>query len=238
MNRFFADRIENNIAILDKDESFHLGGVLRLSPGDKVQIVHGGKLYLAAVIDNNKKAALAEIFEETPVLSEPRVKVTLFQAIPKGTKMEFAIQKCTELGIYEIVPMMTKRCVAKASDNKEERLSRIAFESCKQCKRVYVPKVCHSQDVLDIDVAAYDLIIIAYEDEAKTSLKQVLCGVEEPRTVAIIIGPEGGFEPEEVGALISRGARCVSLGKRILRSETAGMATLSALLYHYGEMEP
>lgn len=237
MNRFFANDIENNTAYLGNDESFHLSAVLRLEKGERVEIVNGGKLYVGTVEKNDKKNAVIDNLQEIPVESEPKVKVTLFQGVPKGSKMEFAVQKCTEIGVSSIVPVITKRCVVKAKDGKEERLNRVAFEACKQCKRVFVPRVESTVELEDVDFSSFDLLVVPYEDEHAVSIKQVLSGCDSPAKVGVVIGPEGGFEAQEIDMLKQKGAKCVSLGRRILRSETAGMATLCTILYHYGDME-
>lgn len=237
MNRFFAEKINGDTAVFDKDESYHLAMVLRMECGQEIEVICDSKLYLAQIDDNDKKQATAKIIEEKEVNSEPEMKVTLFQGVPKGSKMDFVVQKCTELGVDTVAPVLTKRCVAKASDSKVDRLNRIAFESCKQCKRVAVPEVKECTDLKNVDFSDFDLVVLAYEEEEALSIKEALNASNKPEKAAVIIGPEGGFEKEEVEALKSQGAKCVSLGKRILRSETAGMAVLTAMLYHYGEME-
>lgn len=237
MNRFFAESINGNMAVFDKDESYHLAMVLRMEKGQEIEVICDGGLYLAEIENNDKKQATALILSQKEVISEPEMEITLFQGVPKGSKMDFVVQKCTELGISVVAPVLTKRCVAKASDSKVDRLKRIAFESCKQCKRVAVPEVYECADINDADFSVFDLIILAYEDENTISLKEVLNESNKPGRAAIIIGPEGGFEKTEVEELKNKGAKCVSLGRRILRSETAGMAVLTAMLYHYGEME-
>lgn len=237
MNRFFAKEIQDGKAFLESDESYHLAMVLRMEIGQEIEVVFDGRLYLARIKNNDKRQAEAEIICEKEVNSEPNINVTLFQALPKGSKMDFAVQKCTELGVSCIVPIITKRCVAKAKEGKEDRLNRIAYEACKQCKRVSVPHVNKCKSLKDVDFSFYDLAIVAYEDENALSLKSVLEKREKLSKVALIIGPEGGFEREEIDGLKASGVMCVSLGRRILRSETAGMAALTAILYHYGEME-
>lgn len=229
--------VRENTAVFDKEESYHLAMVLRMEKGQEIEVVFDGRLYLAKITDNDKKQACAKILEEREVASEPKMQITLFQALPKGSKVDFAVQKCTELGVAAIVPVITKRCVAKGKESKADRLNRIAFESCKQCKRVAVPKVYDCIDLKYADFSAYELVIVAYEEEEAVSLKDVLTARDKPKTAAVIIGPEGGFEKEEIDELKTSGAKCVSLGRRILRSETAGMAAITAMLYHYGEME-
>lgn len=237
MNRFFAEKIEDNIAHLSKEDSMHLARVLRMEVGETVELVFDNKLYLGNVADNNNKKALIEITEELKVESEPNLKVTLFQGLPKAGKMELIIQKCVELGIHSIVPIETVRCVSKAKDSKDERFNRVAYEACKQCKRVYVPKIEKTMKIKDIDVNAFDAVLVAYEKEDKVSIKKALNELPNLTSVAIVIGPEGGLEEDEVQELLNRGAKSISLGKRILRTETAGMAVTSMVLYHYDEME-
>ena len=164
--------------------------------------------------------------------------------LPKTGKLELIIQKCVELGIFAIQPVYSKRCVVKpeAKESKLLRFNRVAQEAAKQSGRGRIPKVGSVQNLNECDFSGFDAVLIAYEDEEKTTLKQALrkaFGEEKGKSdeggndIAIIIGPEGGFEPTEVESVLknSPAAKSVSLGKRILRTETAGMAMLAMLMY-------
>ena len=148
--------------------------------------------------------------------------------------MELIVQKCTELGVFSVVPVVSARCVVvpnKDYDKKRERYNRVALEAAKQSRRGMIPQVLPLIELKKIDVKSFDLFLVAYEDENTVSLKQALRAAKEPATIALLIGPEGGLEESEVEQLVKAGAKSVSLGKRILRTETAGMAMLAQTLY-------
>ena len=152
--------------------------------------------------------------------------------------METIVQKCTELGVYSIVPVVSARCVVvpnKDFEKKRKRYNRVALEAAKQSRRAMVPEVQPLTELKKIDPATFDLFLVAYEDENGRTLKQALRKETTPRTIALLIGPEGGLEEGEVARLTEAGAVSVSLGKRILRTETAGMAMLAQTLYEVEE---
>ena len=162
--------------------------------------------------------------------------------MPKGDKLELIIQKCTELGITKIIPLNTQRAVVKIEANKaqkkQERWQKIALEASQQSKRITVPEVSLPLTWKEaIREMQEGLTIVLWEDEDKTTLRQVLEGLENvPQQINLVIGPEGGLTAEEVAELQAQGAYCASLGKRILRTETAGLAALTMVLYHYQEL--
>ena len=148
--------------------------------------------------------------------------------------METIVQKCTELGVFAVVPVVSARCVVlpnKDFEKKRERYNRVALEAAKQSRRAMVPEVLPLVELKKIDPGAFDLFLIAYEDESGRTLKQALRAADAPKSIALVIGPEGGLEEGEVSRLTNAGAVSVSLGKRILRTETAGMAMLAQTLY-------
>ena len=153
--------------------------------------------------------------------------------------MELIIQKCVELGVNAVQPVYSKRCVVKPERNesKTQRYNKVAQEAAKQCGRSAVPKVNPVVNLKDTDLKAFDLVLVAYEDEDERTLKQTLndfkCGRDQASEIAVLIGPEGGFEKEEVDLILksNENAYAVTLGKRILRTETAGMALLAMLMY-------
>jgi 16S rRNA (uracil1498-N3)-methyltransferase len=172
----------------------------------------------------------------TESLTEPAHRVTLYQSLPKTGKMETIIQKCTELGVAAIAPVVSERCVVRPEkdwENKRQRYQRVAYEAAKQSKRGVIPEVLPLKPLAACDFSQYDLVLFAYEEEREYMLKQAL-RTEQARTaknIAVIIGPEGGFEESESAQLCENGAVRVSLGTRILRTETAGMAMLAMVLY-------
>ena len=245
--KFFIDKsaIKGGTCVILGGDAAHISKVLRLSIGDEVVLCDGeGTDYDAKISSVGKSEVGFSILNEYPCESEPKVFVTLFQGIPKASKMEYIIQKCTELGIANIVPVMTKRTVVKLENaqveqKKLERWNKIAQEAVKQCGRGRVPTVDAVCDIKDIKnmISDFDLFLVAYEDEENISLKSVLKNAGAVNKIGIVIGPEGGFEKAEVEMLISAGAKSVSLGKRILRTETAGHTVLTAVLYELGELE-
>jgi len=221
----------------------HLGTVLRLSAGEKIAVCCGdGKIYQAELQDFGRDKISGEIFAETAAEQETKTAVHLFQGMPKGDKLELIIQKCTELGITKIIPLNTQRAVVKIEANKaqkkQERWQKIALEASQQSKRITVPEVSlpltWKEAVREMQEG---LTIVLWEDEDKTTLRQVLEELENvPQQINLVIGPEGGLTAEEVAELQAQGAYCASLGKRILRTETAGLAALTMVLYHYQEL--
>ena len=165
---------------------------------------------------------------------EPRIKITLAQALPKSSKMDDIVQKSTELGVFEIIPVTTERSIPKS--DKSERWNKIAKESAEQSGRVHVPQIKNtvSFDELLKSCENYGLKLLPWECENSRSLKTELVNNKNASSVLILIGPEGGFSPKEAEKASLKGFKSVSLGKRILRTQTAGPATLAMILY---EME-
>lgn len=247
MPKFFVNKefIYNNRAEICGGDVSHIAKVLRLPVGSRITLCDGeGTDYEADITEIKKDLILLDIVSEHPCDTEPKAEVTLFQGIPKATKMEYIIQKCTELGVMSIVPLMTKRTVVKlenaqAEKKKIDRWNKIASEAVKQCGRGRIPKVSEVSEIKDICAMAnsFDLLLVAYEEETEVSLKSVLKSNSDAKKIGIIIGPEGGLERGEVERLTESGAKSVTLGKRILRTETAGHTVLTAVLYELGELE-
>ena len=216
----------------------HIARVLRLRAGDAVQLCDGNGRECDAVIRSVSSDAV--VFQTEPwraAETEPCVSITLFQCLPKAGKMETIIQKCVELGACGFVPVQSERCVVVLKppyEGRIERWQRVSEEAAKQSRRGIIPKVLPPIALDKLDFSGYDTVFAAYENEHTVSLKTALrehCGTR----IAIVIGPEGGFSDAEIETLIRKGARSVSLGTRILRTETAGMAMLAQILY---EVEP
>jgi 16S rRNA (uracil1498-N3)-methyltransferase len=161
----------------------------------------------------------------------------LCQAVIKHDRFDYAVQKCTEIGVKKIVPFLSERCVKrpKSEDNFVSRSKRIALEAAKQCGRSLVPEIGGVRGIKDLpDIFGGALVIMAYEKEAKTGLKGLLKGYSG-KDIVVIVGPEGGFTVEEAEMLTGAGARAASRGKLILRAETAGVAACAMVMYEYGE---
>lgn len=247
MPKFFVDSecIQGTIAKIYGSDVKHITKVLRL-PLKSILILCDGEGfdYVARLSKIESDALTLDIIEKKPCVAEPELKVTLFQSIPKNPKMEYIIEKCTELGINSICPIVTERTVVKvdsfdAADKKLSRWRKIAAESVKQCARGAIPDVYNIYSLEEIReiVSEIDLLIVAYEEEKEVSLKTVLSQNKNVSSVGIFIGPEGGFASSEIDFLKSLGAKTVTLGNRILRTETAGQTVLAAVMYEYDEMQ-
>ena len=240
------------IIIDNKDDLHHMTKVLRLKEGDEVDVSDSVEWeYRAKIVSLESNEAQLEIIDKQAFAGEPSVEVTLFQGIPKQGKMETIIQKCVELGVHEIVPVFTDRTVVKDKGNfgkKTERWNKVSAEAVKQCRRGIIPRVTEpvrlkdilSGNILDL-FGDFDLVLFPYENERGTTIKEALLTAANPmyqeitgnalERVAVIIGPEGGFSDEEAKAIVAAGGQSVTLGKTILRTETAGMAALAMIMY-------
>ncbi len=240
MANFFVDKesFKNDNIKITGEEAAHMTRVLRMGSGDAVTLFDGCGNVAEAVIEEAKKDGVTvRVLSRKKSETEPRLKITLFQGIPKNPKMEFIIQKATEIGVCRIVPVMTKRSVAKIEkDAKIERLRKIAFEAAKQCGRSFVPEVSEPMGFEEAieEAKLLDAAVIPYECAREGSLEETVNG--EISSLGIFIGPEGGFEESEAEKAANAGARQVTLGKRILRTETAGLVTAAVCLYLSGDM--
>lgn len=248
MRRFFVapEAVQDNTVQFDTELARHIGKVLRLSSGEQVTVCTGdGTAYLVELETFSKDAVTGRIVEQMDNLQETAIEVVLYQGMPKGDKLELIVQKCTELGVSAIVPVETSRSVVHLDSSKAgkklERWQKIAQEASQQCKRVQVPAVgpyYNWKQLLKALEQAKGLTIVFWEDEQTQSLKALLRSqTAKPSRINLIVGPEGGLSEEEVEQLRALGAVSASLGKRILRTETAGMAGISMVMYEYDELE-
>ncbi len=245
MYRFYIskDNINNkNIDITGPDVN-HIKNVLRLEKGSWIIACDGkGTDYISRIMDMDSKCVKLEVEKIQESGTEPGTKLVLFQGLPKKDKMEFIIQKSVELGVSEIVPVIMKRCVVKLDENKahkkQERWQAIAEAAAKQSGRGIVPEVYMPVTLKDaFDIAAgleYNIIPYELQDGMEQSRK-IINEACSKKSAGIFIGPEGGFEKDEVVEAADRGIRPVSLGKRILRTETAGLAVLSIMMFQMQE---
>ncbi len=242
MHRFFADKSQFNgtqVEILGEDVN-HISKVLRLKKGDKVSVCDKEKTdYICSVNTINKESVLLDVLERMPNLNESNLNITLYQGIPKGDKMDYIIQKCVELGVCKIVPVVMKRTVVKMekSENKLKRWQRISDEASKQCMRGILPEVSFPISFEEMlgEIDKESLTLLPYENEHKTRLKDVLKNNADKDKINIIIGPEGGFDEEEIALSKEKSISTVTLGPRIMRCETAPVASLSAVMYELGD---
>ena len=230
------------IQITDKEDISYLASVLRMKEGDALLVSDGvGRACEARITEMGRpggagKPGIAlEVIGERTVEDAYKTRITLYQGLAKGEKMSEVARKATELGVHRIVPTLTARSVPDVgSAAKLERWRRIAEEASRQAQRWSVPEVA---DVVNLEDAAaglaaeaYDLALVLYELEEAQTLKQVIAGGRFQK-VAVFVGPEGGFEKNEVDTLIMQGAYSVTIGETILRTETAGPAAIAMLLY-------
>lgn len=244
LDRFFADRcIDDRAYITDTDEIKHITKVMRLRAGERVEIIAGpDKEYLAEIKEISKAEIELAIIEEIKKKRELDCRITIYQGIPKGQKMELIIQKATELGVYRIVPCDLKRCVSSISEKEDKKIARwqkIAHEASKQAKRLSVPTIENTMEIDEIieDMKSNQINILFYESEdnlmLKDCLRRITSSGQKTVSAGIIIGPEGGLEECERAALCEAGAESVSLGDRILRTETAAIYGAAVLAYEF-----
>lgn len=248
MRRFFAapESVQGDTIVFDAETARHMGKVLRLSLGEQVTVATGdGTAYLVELESFSKDAVTGRIVERMENLQETAIEVVLYQGMPKGDKLELIIQKCTELGVSAVVPVESSRSVVHLDSGKAakklERWQKIAQEASQQSKRVQVPTVgpyYNWKQFLQHLSQQDGLTIVFWEDEQTQSLKSLLRSqTEKPTRINLVVGPEGGLSEEEVAQLRALGAVSASLGKRILRTETAGMAGISMIMYEFDELE-
>ncbi|MBK5246234.1 MAG: 16S rRNA (uracil(1498)-N(3))-methyltransferase [Peptostreptococcaceae bacterium] len=241
MSRFFVNLKnigEKFITITEKEDIHHITRVLRLKTDDEIDISDCVEWEYRTVITNIESEYIeARILDKQKFAREPKIKITLFQGLPKQGKMELIIQKAVELGVFQIAPVFTDRSVV--TDNgkmgkKIERWQKIADEAVKQCKRGIIPRILDEVKFKEMlnRLEKFDLVLFPYENEEKRTIKDSLHSLKKnPQNVAIIIGPEGGFSDQEAAALKVAGADCVTLGKTVLRTETAGFAAIAMTMY-------
>lgn len=246
MYRFFVEPSqigEKEIRICGSDVN-HIKNVLRMKQGEEILISSGENLeYTCYIQEMQEEEVTAHIMYVQEAGYELPSRIFLFQGLPKGDKMELIIQKAVELGVHQIVPVASRRSVVKLDKKKEEkkivRWQAIAESAAKQSKRMYVPQVA---GVMSFGEAVQyagklDVVLMPYElAKGMKETKEIIRGIQKGQSVGIFIGPEGGFEEEEVRQAVSlAGARPITLGKRILRTETAGFTVLSILMFELEE---
>ena len=243
MPRFFIDESNINVnegettVTLTGDDAHHISRSLRMAAGEKIEACDkSGTVYLCELVSFLEKEVIARVIESSYAESEPPTKITLYQALPKGDKMETIIQKTVECGVSRIVPFRSEHCIvkldAKDGEKKRERWQKISESAAKQSGRGIIPEVSAPLDfkIAIEEALKCDLVLFCNEREKEKSLKDALCGTTA-KTISVIIGAEGGFSQKEADYITERGASSVSLGKRILRCETAPTFILSAIAY-------
>lgn len=241
MHRFFVEPSqigEKEIVITGPDVN-HIRNVLRMRAGEELLAADGrGSEYRCIVRELQDSEIRAEICWKLSGSAELPSKITLFQGLPKSDKMDFIIQKCVELGVSRVVPVTTKRTVVKLDAKKEEsrrkRWAAVSESAAKQSGRGIIPEISGVQRFKEAveEAGELDVCLIPYEKaENMARTREILSGIPAGASIGVFIGPEGGFEEEEVREAMAAGVRPITLGRRILRTETAGMAVLAMLGY-------
>jgi 16S rRNA (uracil1498-N3)-methyltransferase len=242
MYHFFVTpkQVQGNQIWIEGSDVNHIKNVLRMRVGEELEISDGdNKKYLCEIESLTTEQVCVRVKEELLADTELPSKIYLFQGLPKSDKMELIVQKAVELGVYEIIPVATKRAVVKLDDKKAgkkiERWNTISEGGAKQSGRNVLPQVKQVMSYKEAITYAdkLDVVLMPYElaegmEETRKRIESILPG----QSIGIFIGPEGGFEVQEVEYAIEHGVKVITLGKRILRTETAGLTTLSILMYH------
>lgn len=241
MHRSYTIDVVNSVGdtvVLSADESRHITKVLRMRTDEKIELCDClGNAFIAVIIsvDGNVTVKTTDIIDN----NEPEKKVVLFQSLSKGTKMDFVIQKAVELGVSKIVPVETEFSVVKIKEegSKIVRWNRIALEAVKQCKRSVVPEVCEPVKYSDAikTMKELDLSVIAYECDKQNKFESYF--KDDIETVGIMVGPEGGFSKKEIEYAVGEGIKTITLGKRILRTETAAITLLAVTMFKLHELD-
>lgn len=247
MPKFFVTNqsINNREILIKGEDTNHIKNVLRKKIGDQLTICNLdiSKDYLCEISQFEEDGIKCNIIEELKTNAESNVKVTILQGLPKADKMELVIQKAVELGAYDITPVEMKRCVVKLTNKdktkKLQRWQRIAEVAAKQSGRNRIPKINEIKSIQNICnlCQEYDIVIVAYENEKENKLKQELEKLKirkiQNLKMAVLIGPEGGIDHSEIALLKENGAKIVTLGNRILRTETVALNVLSIIMYEF-----
>ncbi len=251
MPKFFVnnDQINDETIIILGEDINHIKNVLRLKKSDKITIcnTYNSNNYLTEIVEIEKSCVICKIIEQQESVSEPKIHIHVLQGLPKSEKMELIIEKCVELGVKEITPISMKRCVVqlddKAKAKKVDRWQKISEIAAKQSGRDIIPKINNVivlKKIYEI-LKDYDIVLVTYENEKNNSLKKELSKLKEEINeddyeglkIAILIGPEGGIEEQEIEFLKNNGAHIVTLGNRILRTETVALSVASVIMYEF-----
>lgn len=239
LKRFFAsaEDFDGRYITLEGEEFEHMTKVLRHKVGFKIIVsLNDGKDYFCTIVEISKTYAKAEVDEIIDNECKSKASVTLFQALPKSDKLDIIIQKCVELGIEDIIPFKSR--FTNESKYNVNRARRIALEACKQCGRARKANVGELVDFEEMieRLSYYDVVILPYENAKVGSMRDVV-GLGEGKKIALIIGSEGGFSSDEVKLAEEKNAQVISLGKRILRCETAAIIASALIMYELGDLQ-
>ncbi len=246
MQTFFIDKeaVKGEALFLTGETAHHIAAVLRIHIGETLRFSDGEAFYyMGTIAEITKKTVKVAVTAAFPIDDEPQTVVTLIQCLPRGEKMEQIIQKTTELGVKRVVPAESEHSQVRLKEKKAEkqrRWQKVAAAAAEQCGRGIIPQVALPCSLQEAVAALPDrtALVFCYEQEGNNGIRQTLRSIKgKTQSVALIIGPEGGFSDEEAALLRAENAYSVTLGKRILRTETAGPAVLAVLMYEFGEWE-
>ncbi len=235
MQRYFVDQKIENKFTLNSEDSYHILKVMRMTIGDRIEIVFNEKTYICFIVCLEPHI-VAEVLEEKSEMNELPISVTLVQALVKEQKMDIILQKATELGVDQMIPYQATRSVIKINQKETKKINRwqkIIKEASEQSKRTKIPKVQPVMTISDLlTLKDYDKKLLCTVQENTKNLKNLLSNVREGAKMIVVVGPEGGFTKEEEEQFIQAGFQTVSLGKSVLRTETASLFIMSAVRYH------
>jgi 16S rRNA (uracil1498-N3)-methyltransferase len=245
MHRFFVepemiDRISSGLLALEGPIAHQVANVLRLKLGDEITLLdNAGSAYRMRLEQVERKLIVVRLIETRPVKGEPQTQITLYQSLLKGEKWDFVLQKCTEVGVSGFVPVVSERCMARPAEGRQERYLRIIQEAAEQSRRGLLPSLGNAVAftvACQQAVASHDLALILWEGEQRVDMRHVLR--QQRGSVALFVGPEGGYSAQEVTLAHECGIIPATLGPRILRAETAGLVAVAIILYSFGDMLP
>lgn len=235
MQRYFTDKKNNNIFTLNEDDTYHITKVMRMNINDKIEVIYDNKLYISKIININDVIE-AEIIEEKEDNNELSQEIILVQSLVKEQKMDYILQKNTELGVSKIIPYLSSRSIIKLKPNdynkKVDRWNKITKEASEQSKRNSIPVVTNPIDLNELIKIDADIKILCTVNEKSKSLKNVLQNSKKCDRIIIVVGPEGGFTTDEETKLIDNGYISTSLGTSVLRTETASIFVVSSIRYN------
>lgn len=236
MKRFFLNQIEIDTQTLQNEEFVHAVTVLRMKEGDSFCAICGDEFdYICKINKIGKHSANFDVIKKQKNTSNPTKQITIFQALAKGDKMELLAQKLTEIGVSSFVPLYAKNCDVKPNTHRVSRLEKITQSACKQCGRSVPMKIQEVTTLCDAikSFSEFDLVLFANEKEDSLKLCKTISSFDKASKIAYLVGPEGGWDDSEISDIINAGAISVSLGNRILRTETAGIYIASILADFY-----
>lgn len=241
MHKFFTEELDDVIAYIRGDDHKHLSRVLRLKEQDEILINDlKGQDFLGRIESIGKNETTVELREKVAKSNESPLNITLFQGLPKAGKMDLIVQKCTELGVQRIIPVVTERVVVKNSSEfkKLDRLKRICLEAAKQSKRSVLPEITEPIGFSELlmEMKKLDVLVVPYENQEEYGFLTLKKELSNIGSMGVFVGPEGGFTEKEIELLKDRGAKILTLGNRILRTETAGFTAVAMAQLLYGDM--